>query len=103
MFSPFPYDKISSGKSFFGREEEMAVLSKSVQYSNNLLIYSKRRMGKSSLIHHFFENQKNASLCIYVDLFDITSKEDFAKSLLRGVTEATKGDLKSAIKKLTAL
>lgn len=103
MFSPFPYDKISSGKSFFGREEEMAVLSKSVQYSNNLLIYSKRRMGKSSLIHHFFENQKNSSLCIYVDLFDITSKEDFAKSLLRGVTEATKGDLKSAIKKLTSL
>lgn len=103
MVSPFPYDKISSGESFFGRDEEMAVLSQSVQYSNNLLIYSKRRMGKSSLINTFFQKNKSNAICIYVDIFEITSKEDFAKSLLRGVSNATKGDLKSAIKKLTSL
>jgi len=103
MFSPFPYDKISSGESFFGRDEEMAVLKKCVQYSNNLLIYSKRRMGKSSLINTFFQKNKANALCIYVDIFEITSKEDFAKSLLRGVSNATKGDLKSVIKKLTSL
>ena len=103
MFSPFPYDRISTQKTFFGRDEEMEVLTKTVKYSNNLLIYSKRRMGKSSLIDHFFETKKADTLCIYVDIFDITSKEDFAKSLLHGVSNATKGDLKSAIKKLTSL
>lgn len=103
MFSPFPYDKISTGKAFFGREEELALLTKTTQYANNLLIYSKRRMGKSSLINAFFQKHTSDALCIYIDIFDITSKEDFAKALLRGVTEATKGDLKSAIKKLTSL
>jgi len=103
MFSPFPYDKISSGELFFGRDEEMAVLEKSVQYANNLLIYSKRRMGKSSLIKTFFQKNKINAICIYIDIFEITSKEDFAKSLLRGVSNATKGDLKSVIKKLTSL
>jgi AAA+ ATPase superfamily predicted ATPase len=103
MLSPFPYDKISSGDSFFGRDDEMALLAKTVEYSNNLLIYSKRRMGKSSLINRFFEKNKDAALCIYVDIFEITCKEDFAKSLLRGISNAAKGDIKSVVKKLTSL
>lgn len=75
MFSPFPYDKISSGESFFGQDEEMAVLEKSVQYANNLLIYSKLQMGKSSLINTFYQNNKTNAICIYVDIFKIYKYE----------------------------
>lgn len=46
MFSPFPYDKISDINSFFGRDKELKELEKIVKYSNNILIHSKRRMGK---------------------------------------------------------
>lgn len=62
MCSPFPYDKISSGESFFGRDEEMAVLSRSLQYPSNLLIYSKRRIGKSSLASMFFQKKLTSLL-----------------------------------------
>jgi len=81
MNSPFPYDKISTPKDFFGRKEELKKLEQIVKYSNNMLIHSKRRMGKSSLIKDFFELNSNKYLCIYVDIFDITSKEDFALAL----------------------
>lgn len=103
MHSPFPYDRLSTLEEFFGREEELEKLTNTVKYSNNLLIHSKRRMGKSSLINYFFEQHKEDYLCIYVDIFDITSKEHFAHSLLRAFSNSHKSDIKTTIKNLTAL
>ncbi len=103
MNSPFPYDRIPSTKEFFGRDSELKLLSQTVQYSNNLLIHSKRRMGKSSLISYFLEQNRDKYLCIYVDIFDIASKEDFVLSLLKSFSNARKGNLKSVIKSLTSL
>lgn len=102
MNDPFPYDKLSLGESFVGREEELSKLKNICEYSNNLLIYSKRRMGKSSLIKHFFEVYREVFHTIYVDIFDITSKEDFAKALLKALSNSQKTDIKSAIKSLTS-
>lgn len=102
MSSPFPYDSLSTDEKFFGRSDELERIEKIVQYSNNLLVHSKRRMGKSSLIKYFLEHHQDNHLCIYVDIFDITSKEDFAKSLLKALSNAQKIDLKSAIKNLTS-
>jgi len=103
MNSPFPYDKVSTITEFFGRDSEIEKLSTIVKYSNNLLIHSKRRMGKTSLINKFFDLKKDDFLCIYVDIFDISTKEDFIKSLLQSLSNAQRVDLKSAIKNLTAL
>lgn len=60
-------------------------------------------MGKSSLINNFIENHKEEYLCIYVDIFDITSKENLAYSLLKALSNSQESDLKSAIKTLTSL
>ncbi|WP_428738197.1 AAA family ATPase [Sulfurimonas sp.] len=103
MTSPFPYDKISDEKHFFGREKEIKELEKTVKFSNNMLIHSKRRMGKSSLINYFFQTHQKEYMCIYVDIFDITSKEDFAYALLKALSNAQDLDIKSAIKTLTSL
>jgi AAA+ ATPase superfamily predicted ATPase len=103
MTSPFPYDKISDTKYFFGRDKEIKEIEKIVKYSNNMLIHSKRRMGKSSLINYFFNTHKKEYLCIYVDIFDITSKEDFAYALLNALSNAQEEDLKSALKKFAAI
>ncbi|MEA3498434.1 MAG: ATP-binding protein, partial [Campylobacterota bacterium] len=103
MHSPFPYDKISTVSEFFGRDNEIKKLSDIVKYSNNLLIHSKRRMGKTSLINKFFDLNKDVYLTIYVDIFDISTKEDFVKLLLQSLSNIQKTDLKSAIKTLTSL
>ncbi len=103
MNSPFPYDRLPISSEFFGRVAELEKLTTIAQNSNNLLIHSKRRMGKSSLIKTFFEKNSDIYLCIYVDIFDIVSKEDFAKQLLKALSNAGKFDLKTAIKNLTSL
>ncbi len=103
MHSPFLYDSIAKGKNFFGREEEMQFLDKIASYSNNALIYSKRRMGKTALIENFLDLKEKDFICLYADIFDIASKEDFAKTLLKALSNYQKGDIKTAIKKLTNL
>ncbi|QDF29756.1 AAA family ATPase [Halarcobacter anaerophilus] len=103
MISPFPYDKISDTEHFYGRDKEIKEIEKLVGFSNNMLIHSKRRMGKSSLINYFLEIHKKDYLCIYVDIFDITSKEDFAYSLLKALSNSQKSDLKSALKMFASL
>ena len=105
MHSPFPYDRLPKKDEFFGRKEELEKLSQIVNYSNNALIFSKRRMGKSSLINALFEKYDENFICLYSDIFDITSKEDFISSLLKSLSNqnSKKFDLKSAIKNLSSL
>lgn len=103
MNSPFPYDRLPASGQFFGRTAELGKLVETVKYSNNILIYSKRRMGKSSLIKNFLAQNSEEYLCVYVDIFDITSKEDFAYALLKALSNARKFDIKLAIKSLTSL
>lgn len=102
----FPYETIASDKEFFGRESEIKNTNEFIDNSNNLVIFSKRRLGKSSLINEVFlrlEKSKEDTLCIYIDVYDMTSSEDFATMLLHGLTSSYKDDIKTSIKKLTAL
>lgn len=105
MYSPFPYDRLPSKDEFFGRDIELENLSQIVDYSNNALIFSKRRIGKSSLIKALFDKYEDQYICLYSDVFDITSKEDFISNLLKALAtyNSKKFDLKSAIKNLTTL
>lgn len=103
MNTPFPYDRLTTDSEFSGRKKELQKLHDIIKYSNNLLIHSKRRMGKTSLIKHFFNSLNDDYISIYVDIFDISTKEDFAKALLLALSNAQKLDIKSTIKKLTSL
>ena len=57
MLSPFPYDKLSLGATFIGRQSEIDKVNQVVDSGNNLLLFSKRRLGKSSLIKKVFEQR----------------------------------------------
>jgi len=103
MNSPFSYDYISSKENFISRKAEFELIQKHAKYSTNLLIHSKRRMGKTTLIKNFSDKYKNDYTCIYVDIFDITSKEDFAILLLNALSNSSKNNLKQSIKKFTEL
>lgn len=103
MKNPFPFDRINIGSCFYGREESLVMIHNTVKYGNNLLIYSKRRTGKSALVTRFGELYEKDFYLIYVDLFDLTSKEDFAKHLLKVLANSTKLDIVSTIKKFGSL
>lgn len=103
MKSPFPYETIADSSTFYGRSEELKSLNSFVKTSNNVLIHSKRRMGKSTLIQELFRRVQKDFLCIYCDIFDITSKEDFARLLLKSISNIEQNDFKELFKKFSEL
>lgn len=102
MNSPFPYETYAENESFYGREVEKEKILSFANTSTNLVIYSKRRLGKSSLVREVFRENKEY-LFIYCDMFDITSKEDFASNLLHSLASSIKGDIKVVLKRLSKL
>lgn len=75
-------------KYFCDREEETRLLIETVENGRNVLIHSPRRMGKTSLIKHFFHQMgKKKHKCIYVDLYATYSMNDLVEQLAREVLE----------------
>lgn len=103
MKSPFPYEIIADSSTFYGRSSEIQKIKKFIKTSNNILIHSKRRMGKSTLIQEVFRRVEKEYICVYCDIFDITSKEDFAKLLLKSISNIEDNDFKALYKKFSEI
>jgi hypothetical protein len=58
-------------------------------------------MGKSTLIQEVFRRIEKEYICVYCDIFDITSKEDFAKLLLKSISNIEENDFKVMYKKFS--
>jgi len=98
----FIYDGIVTGENFCSREDEIKKLCSYIKESTNVLLFAKRRMGKTSLVQEVFENHldKKKFITIYVDIFDITDEYDFAKALYQAVSKSLKLDFKTALQTL---
>jgi len=101
VISPFPYEKFAEKENFYGRTNEIEKINKFASSSNNLLIFSKRRLGKSSLIQEAFIDSD--CIFIYCDIFDITSKEDFANILLISASSSLKGTMQEIAMNLRSI
>ena len=100
MKNPFPFETLADGSTFYGREKELAQIYKFAKNSTNLLIYSKRRMGKTTLIKEFMRRQKSEFVCIYSDIFDITCGEDFVRELLKNTAKSQEHTFKTTFNTL---
>ncbi|WP_294961460.1 ATP-binding protein [Sulfurimonas sp.] len=99
---PFNYEGFATKDTFFGRKEELIDINTFAQKSNNLLIYSLRRFGKSSMIKEQIERDTDTQY-IYFDIFDITSENDFARLFLKAIAKAQKGGISTIMSKLPKL
>ncbi len=82
--NPFLVGKYLSDKYFCDRTNETAFLLKQIQNGRNVAIISPRRMGKSGLIHHFFNQPdiKEHYYVFYIDTYSTTSLAESAVKLL---------------------
>ena len=103
MITPFPFETIAPKKYFYGRKDKIEELKSHIKNSTNVLLFSKRRMGKSTLIKNLFKEIENDYIVIYIDIYNIITAEDFGTLLLKGITANEKGDILTSIKKLTSL
>lgn len=90
MPNPFTIGVVESPEDFCNRQKEIYELTQHAQSGTNVVLFSPRRYGKSSLVTVIQKNlAREGIVTAYVDLFPITSKQDLvvrlASALFKGI------------------
>ncbi len=100
--NPFYFKVLPLDYPFCNRTKELSDLVSYAKGKANVLVYSPRRYGKTSLIKRVQnELAKEGVITIFADFFGVSSVDDVASRLARSVYEVTRdreGLFKSAIK-----
>ena len=86
MQNPFTIKVISHDAPFCNREKELKDLIRYAVNKSNVVLFSPRRYGKTSLVKRVqHELKKNGVLGIYVDLFGLSSTDDIAGRIAKSI------------------
>ena len=87
--NPFLISGYISPKYFCDREDETKKLVKNIDNVNNVTLISTRRMGKSGLIKHCFEQRsiKKNYTTFFVDIYATKSFNDFLLLMSKSICE----------------
>lgn len=84
--APFRYGGVVNPPYFIDRERELEEITLSLEGGSNIIVYSPRRYGKTSLIHRVAERlEKKGMTVVYLDFFQINSREKFLTAYLRAM------------------
>lgn len=107
MKNPFVYGKSVVGEEFADRKEEIRELMLDLKSGQNVLIYSPRRYGKTSLMLEVLSRLRaEGFLTIYVDLFPLTTLTNFAELYAAAIAQAvetTKDKIVNFLKKILSV
>ncbi|MBN2172949.1 MAG: ATP-binding protein [Bacteroidales bacterium] len=86
-FNPFVLGRYESPEYFCNRTEELKRVDNCIKNQRNLTIISHRRLGKTGIILHYFNqiHKQKELQCIYLDLMHTHSTEDFIKAFAKSV------------------
>ncbi len=104
--NPFVTKGYHSAEYFCDRKDETKILLDAIKNNRDVVLYGRRKQGKSALIKHVFTQLDNKYITIWVDLLPTESFNDLlnqtASALLRAFEEDTSFGKKiwSGIKKL---
>lgn len=97
--NPFIYGEIVKGECFADREDELRELVSALEASQKIFLISPRRYGKTSLIFKTLDNlKKKGFLCVYVDLFRISSLKQFLEIYTKELTKNTEKKVEAMIR-----
>lgn len=103
--NPFKYAEVVTGEDFVNREDELKELISDLLSGQNVILYSPRRYGKTSLIKETFRCIGNRAITVYVDLYGIMSGEVLAQRMTNQLMTGaytTLDKLKKAIEEVLA-
>jgi hypothetical protein len=101
--NPFQYGVVIDDSAFCNRVEEITFLKNQIRNGYSTWLFSPRRFGKTSLVEKVFREIDN-SICIYIDLYNIKSKDDFCRKYSKVLAEELfnwKDDIKRLTKNLS--
>lgn len=85
MENPFIFGRAVAGKYFVNRENEIDELKSSLLSGQHVVLFSPRKLGKTSLIKEVFLQTGDEALCIHIDLWQITSVYALAREIINSV------------------
>lgn len=88
MDNPFSHSGVVTGEAFCNRKQELKDLIYHAKNSQNVLLYSHRRMGKTSLVHQAMRRlnkQRSKIKSIYIDLYGSIDVKDFIEAIFSGL------------------
>lgn len=100
--NPFLLKGYVGPRYFCDRESETEKIITSINNQQDITLYAIRRIGKSALINHVFNQVKRDYDCIYVDLWGTTSLAGFIKESANAVIQSTIFSKRSIGKRLTS-
>ena len=89
MKNPFVYGTPVIGENFVGRDKEIADIMRALRNGKSVVLFSVRRMGKSSLLLEMIRRHGKDALFVYVDLYGVTSKNEMLGMIASAVAKAT--------------
>ena len=106
MKNPFTLKEVPAGPAFCNREQEQTDLIKIAAAGQNVLLYSPRRYGKTSLIRKVqLQLESEGALTAYCDLFGVSSIEEIAGRIAKSIytiTRTNEGLFQKSIRFLTS-
>ncbi len=88
MQNPFNFYSIATDKNFCNRDEDIKQLKSYISNSANIVLYSKRRYGKTTLLTELFQNHlDNNIVSVYIDVYGINNKYTLIQKLSSKIVE----------------
>ncbi|MCK4312273.1 MAG: ATP-binding protein [Candidatus Cloacimonetes bacterium] len=98
MKNPFIYGKIVTDENFCNRKEEINELIRAIRNGQNVILFSPRRYGKTSLIKEVLKRvKKNGILTYYIDLYPAITKHKFIEIYANGIASNIPGKIEKII------
>jgi hypothetical protein len=95
--NPFRFGMIVTGEEFVDREREMAEIVRDVRSGVNVVLYSHRRMGKSSLLAEIMRRHRKDLMFVYVDLYGVTTKTRLVEVFMSALVSSSYGSVKKVV------
>ncbi len=94
MENPFKFGETVKDGMFCNRVKEVKKLQSAFRDGQNIILISPRRWGKSSLVKQAIHKYNGKHISVQIDLFGITSKEEFLEIYVRLILQATSSRFK---------
>lgn len=91
MDNPFKYGTVVSGTDFVDREGELKELAREIRGGKSVVLYSNRRMGKSSLLLELSRRHSREFVFVRIDLYGLTDKSRFLEAVVKETSRSTFG------------
>lgn len=105
MQNPFNYFSLASGDNFCDRQNDIDKLNSYISNSANVVLFSKRRYGKTTLINELFINHLDDNiLSVFIDIYGINDKYQLIDKLSSKIAEHYKvTDITKTIQNLKSI